>query len=539
MKTINILLFVILLTNFLLSQVTEEWVARYNGPGNGLDRAYSIATDSSGNIYVTGGSVGAGGYTYFTTIKYNSSGIQQWAARYDSSLSASATAEDMFVDILGNVYVTGGYGGGSYLTIKYDSSGVLQWVAKYDFGSTDQSYSLAVDGSGVYVTGSSKSSITGPYNYATIKYNSSGDSVWVRRYDGPGNGDDNASSIAVDSAGNVYVTGSSSGNGTGSDYATIKYSSTGVQDWVQRYNGPGNNSDAAFSLALDNMGNVYVTGRSNATSSSQSGDYATVKYSSAGVQEWVQRYNGPGNYYDSAEELVVDDSGNVYVTGRSSQDNIGRTDFATIKYNTAGVQQWAQRYNGPNNTSDDAFAISVDNSRNVYVTGSSNGIGSNSDYATVMYSSLGIQKWVQRYNGPGNDQDAAQFIAVDGSGNVYITGYSWGSGTSSDYATIKYSQPNGIHQISNEVPKEFSLSQNYPNPFNPSTNIKFQIPAGGFILLTVYDILGRKAAVLVNEKLSAGTYEVKWDASNYPSGVYFYKLSSGGFSKTMKMVLLK
>ncbi|HMT11983.1 MAG TPA: T9SS type A sorting domain-containing protein, partial [Ignavibacteria bacterium] len=103
---------------------------------------------------------------------------------------------------------------------------------------------------------------------------------------------------------------------------------------------------------------------------------------------------------------------------------------------------------------------------------------------------------------------------------------------------------------------EFSLSQNYPNPFNPVTTIKFQIPLsrgvdaeggrGVLTRLSVYDALGREAAVLVNQQIQPGKYQVEWDASNFPSGVYYYRLEAGGegdasgsFVKTGKMVLLK
>jgi hypothetical protein len=107
----------------------------------------------------------------------------------------------------------------------------------------------------------------------------------------------------------------------------------------------------------------------------------------------------------------------------------------------------------------------------------------------------------------------------------------------------------GINPVSGEIPVQFSLSQNYPNPFNPSTKIKFDIPPlssigeGLGVRLVIYDILGREVAVLVNEQLKSGTYEVEWDGSNYPSGVYFYKLTivdaSAPLSITKKMMLIK
>jgi hypothetical protein len=99
--------------------------------------------------------------------------------------------------------------------------------------------------------------------------------------------------------------------------------------------------------------------------------------------------------------------------------------------------------------------------------------------------------------------------------------------------------PIGITQISNQVPQGFSLSQNYPNPFNPTTNIEFAIPKSSFVKLAVYDMLGREVEILANKELTAGTYKADWDASNYPSGVYFYKIITPGFTETKKMILVK
>jgi hypothetical protein len=107
----------------------------------------------------------------------------------------------------------------------------------------------------------------------------------------------------------------------------------------------------------------------------------------------------------------------------------------------------------------------------------------------------------------------------------------------------------GIQQTSNEIPDSYFLSQNYPNPFNPSTKIRFDVPSVGAqyiepVQLRIYDILCREVATLVNEQLKPGTYEVEWpaptgDATNYPSGVYFYKLISGEYSESKRMVLVK
>jgi hypothetical protein len=99
--------------------------------------------------------------------------------------------------------------------------------------------------------------------------------------------------------------------------------------------------------------------------------------------------------------------------------------------------------------------------------------------------------------------------------------------------------PIGIEPISTLVPDKFSLSQNYPNPFNPSTHFEFRIADFGLVNLTIYDALGREVETIVNENLKPGTYKVDWNATKYPSGVYFYRITAGEFTDTKKMILIK
>jgi uncharacterized delta-60 repeat protein len=428
--------------------VQEEWIARYNG-GNGFDVAYGMAVDGSGNAYVTGASVSPGTCNFYcddyATVKYNASGTQQWVARYNGPGNDDDHAVAIAVDGSGNVYVTGASIGTAwpdydYATVKYDSSGQEQWVARYNGPGNDFDFAtaIAVDASGnVYVTGASEGSGTGPFDYATIKYDASGNQLWVARYNGPGNDDDEAYAIAVDASGNVYVTGYSSGSGTGNDYATIKYNSAGQEQWVARYNGPSNSNDYANAMAVDVSGNVYVTGFSDGSGTGF--DYATVKYDSSGQEQWVARYNGPGNDDDEPSAIAVDSSGNVHVTGYSTGSD-SFYDYTTIKYNGSGTEEWVARYNGEANLLDIAYAIALDASGNVYVTGWSVGQGTGYDYATVKYDSSGQEQWVARYDGPGSDDDQAYAIAVDPSANVYVTGYAIDAEGVSNYTTIKYSQ---------------------------------------------------------------------------------------------------
>jgi len=419
--------------------VTQAWVARYNGPGNLDDGAHAIAGDSSGNVYVTGGSHGSGTDLDYATIMYTSAGQQQWVARFNGPANGWDRAAAIARDSSGNVYVTGqslGLGTNfDYATVKYDSAGQELWVARYNGpgNGEDDAVAIASDSSGnVYVTGVSLGSGTGS-DYATINYDSVGQEQWVARYNGPANGSDTPKGVAVDSSGNVYVTGGSAGSGGYFDYATVKYDSAGQEQWVARYNGPGNGHDDAEAIAVDSSGNVYVTGGS--AGSDGYSDYATVKYDSAGQEQWVARYNGP-----RARAIAIDGSGNVYVTGESSGVS-AVADYATIKYNSAGQEQWVARYGDSRNYFNSAEAIALDGSGNVYVTGVSLSSRGGYDYATIKYNSTGQQQWVARYSGPGRgNEEGASTMVVDGSGNVYVTGASPGRNTGFDYATVKYVQ---------------------------------------------------------------------------------------------------
>ena len=404
----------------------QRWVMRYNGPGNSIDVAQALALDNLGNIYVTGYSQGNGtGYDY-ATIKYDPNGNMKWVARYNGPGNWYDYAYAIAVDNSGNVYVTGTSPDinrvDDYATVKYDTNGNQLWVRRYNSSSNgdDEAHALAIDNLGnVYVTGWSDVNST-YYDYTTIKYGHDGTELWVKFYNN--SSVDKANALAIDGFGNVYVTGESSGS-TDYDYATIKYDTSGNQIWVRRYNGPKSSSrDSANALAIDGLGNIYVTGESESSGSPYS-DYATIKYDANGNQMWVNRYSFSLWDDDIAHALTVDGVGNVYVTGVSTGG------YATIKYDANGNQMWVSRY-----TSGSARALAVDNLGNIYVTG-----GSASDYATVKYDPNGKQLWVRRYNGPGNGSDAAYALAVDSVGNTYVTGSSIGTAFA-DYATIKYSR---------------------------------------------------------------------------------------------------
>ena len=249
------------------------------------------------------------------------------------------------------------------------------------------------------------------------------------RYNGPGNGLDLAHAIALDSDNNIYITGASTGIGTGQDFATVKYDDSGNVLWVNRYDGFAE-SDVAYDIAVDASGNAYVTGVANEPGVGRR--YATIKYDVSGDQVWADT-----SQRGDSRAIVVDFSGSAYVTGGDSDG-----DYATVKYDTEGNKIWTRTYH---NASDSAWAIAIDASGDVYVTGRSSSDGTpnntNTDYATIKYDSAGSVLWVSRFNGPQNTVDQADQafdIAVDSLGNAYVTGMSLGIGSLGDYATVKY-----------------------------------------------------------------------------------------------------
>jgi Secretion system C-terminal sorting domain/Beta-propeller repeat len=531
------------------AQVTEEWVRRYNGPTSSSDGASDIAIDNQDNIYVTG-SVGVDANADIATISYSPLGNVRWMRFYNGTASLSDRANAMTVDGVGNVYITGtttGIGSGNDLiTIKYSHLGVLQWARIYSVPGTwnEEGWAIEIDDvRNVYVTGTRGSKDNGE-DYVTIKYNESGVRQWVAGYDGPGHDGDYANSLAVDHLGNVFVTGislitTSPGGSRASDYATVKYNSSGVQQWARAFGGSG--SDDANDIALDNSGNIYVTGHS--FRSEGRGDFATIKYNTSGTQLWVSYYNGPANEYDRGLSLAVDNSsGSIYVTGSSeASSSFLDTDYATIKYNLAGVQQWVSRYGGSALDQDEPTSIVLDVAGNVYVTGftstRSGGGFAAQNYTTLKLSPSGAQLWLISYDGPASDYDIANAIAVDRLGNVYVTGKSTGIGTQRDFATIRYSQPvksaRGIVTKTADIKPllNFHVSS-FPNPVSNSVRIQYEIPFDGRVAIRIYDILGREVSLLMDEQKQAGRHFKEYNASVLQKGIYYYKVSLKGEEKT-------
>ncbi|UOQ64717.1 SBBP repeat-containing protein [Hymenobacter volaticus] len=430
-----------------------QWVSQYIGSGTSTDNdlASNLALDNAGNVYVAGNSYRNNQGDYLT-VKYSNGGTQLWASRYNGPANGYDLMRDLAVDANGSVYITGTSDNGSnydYATVRYSTSGQQLWATRYNGAGNDydEATSLVVDNAGnAVVTGYALGS-NGTWDYTTIKYAVGGQPLWESYYNSPDNSYDEARDVAVDAANNVFVTGRSY-NGSGQlDYATAKYAAaTGQQLWASRYSGTVTGDQAVLGLAVDGTGNVAVTGASASTSSTDF-DYATLKYAGAnGQQLWQTRYSGPTatSVSSEANDVALDAAGNVYVTG--SAYNGSSWDLVTIKYSASGQQLWEARYLGNTTNATNLAHIALDATGNVYVTGRNiyDGTGNNFDYATIKYNGVsGQQLWEARYEGSANGYDSPTDLAVDANGNVYVTGYSNGRSTGEDYATLKYDGASG------------------------------------------------------------------------------------------------
>lgn len=533
------------------SQVSQQWAGSYNSPTNGSDDPVAMTVDNSGNIYVTGVSSTSTTANDFITIKYNSEGIQQWASRYHNPDGQDDNVRGIAVDASGNVYVTGsismGGSNGIQITVKYNPSGEQQWAKQLGEPAASPAApgrgksSIALDASGnVYVGGSRRFGSGQNTSYLLIKYNANGDSLWTRNYKGThflaglGSG-----IVCIKVVGNfVYATGKSFDQNpdlTTSTFATtIKYDLSGGLQWMRK-DTLINGSDDVIGMITDVSGNIIVT-------CNHGYKILTMKYDISGGRLWKKIYTGiGGEYYDRVTDLAADPSGNVYLTGTSVRTTgSGGEDFLTLKYDPSGNLLWERFYNGTYGDGDYSKGISVDGDGNAYITGVAFDLSFDFNYMTIKYDTDGTQKWKISYDGGFTHRsDDPKAIALDPEGNVIVTGISSRGSNFDDITTVKYSQTTGIQQISSEIPYEYSLSQNYPNPFNPVTNLEFGISKPGLVSLKIYDMQGKEVATIVNSNLDIGTYKYDFDASEFTSGIYFYKLETDNFSATKKMLLIK
>ena len=420
----------------------EVWGIRWGASGDGDSWASDIVVDDSMNVTVTGVSYeGQFGFNY-VTVQWDSTGSESWVSSYTNNLFGGIDeATAMMLDGENNIIVTGVTESDNQttdiVTVKYDTAGEELWSNLYDGGEgvDDFAFYLSVDSNDAVLVGGYESSNVNLEDYSILKYQSDGTDSWDTQFDGPGNSLDIGVALTTAGSSNVYVVGIIESQVSGADISIIKYDATGIMEWTREYNGPGDGDDVPSDIMTDPEGNVIITGYSESLTGGK--DMITLKYSAGGDQLWAVTYNGPGNIDDEATRMLVDNNGHVYVTGYSS-GSLTNYDYTTIKYDASGNQTWVARYVGPNYGSDVAVDLVLDDDENLYITGSSYRMGFNIDYATVKYDMFGSEEWVVRHNGDVNSNDYATSIDLDRDGNIYVSGFTVGATLTDDITTIKY-----------------------------------------------------------------------------------------------------
>ena len=351
------------------------WTRTYNGTSNGKDEGHAIAVDGSGNVYVTGSERVSRKKDNIWVRKYNSDGYEIWTSTHNGTANGS-----------------------------------------------DCGYGIAVDGSGnVYVTGSEEVSEE-EENIWVRKYHSDGEEVWTKTYNGTADGSDEGYGIAVDGSGNVYVTGSEEVTGQDSNIWVRKYDLNGYKVWTSTYNGTADKDDYGYGMAVDGSGNVYVTG--SEWVAGQNDNIWVRKYDSGGNGVWVSTHNGTADSRDCGQGIAVDGKGNLYITayeGVAGQES----NIWVRKHDSDGNEVWTRTYNGTADGNDRGHGIAVDGNGNVYVTGYEEVTGQDSNIWVRKYDSGGKEVWTRTHNGTADGNDRGHGIAVDASGNVYVTGSEW------------------------------------------------------------------------------------------------------------------
>jgi hypothetical protein len=538
---------VLLLSGFVLSsllfhnvnaQVKLDW-AKIIG-GSAVQALNYLAKDNGDNVWVATGQGPFLNPEDVLLVKYNPSGTALFSVIYNSAVNGTDRAKDIATDPAGNLYVTGQTVLGNLADIfllKYNSSGTLVWQRTFStpgflIGQEDV-HNLGLDAAGnIYLGGSVIKNSTTDKDFLIVKYSSAGVLQWTKLYNGPANNIDEITDMAVDAAGNVYVTGHSIGQrnfggmlilNTQNDYATLKFNTAGIQQWVARYGAAGLGSqEYAEGLALDAAGNVYVTGTAGTSA-------ATVKYNSSGVQQWVQVFGASTGIGSWGYDIAADASGNAYVVGeiRNAGNDI---DALAIKYNTSGAQQWSSQYGAAALSIETMRLGALDGAGNFYVAGSCDYFNRiDGDRLMIKFAPNGARLWTTIFTEAYKETSTDMVVFTPSSTAfqnpvIVVTG-STRTISSGDAVTTKHSQPidRGSRSQLEPLTNGYAI-RNLPNPFRSSTNVTYELPEAAHVTINVYDVTGRKVATLVDATRSAGSYIQRFTAGSLSKGVYHYQL---------------
>lgn len=354
-----------------------------------------------------------------------------WGAFYDGPAHEEDKATGLLVDSAGHCYLTG-YSFGKetdfdFATVKFNSRGETLWTRRYGspLNCEDRSWCSALDYEGnLIVCGGSIADMSHGWDFLVIKSRPDGETVWLRRLDFPEHGDDKPAGLAIAPDNSILIVGASRHQGRRRDWdiATVKLSPQGDTVWTRLFNGPASGDDYGLALAVDSGGNCYVTGK--VVRSPPWTDIALLKFSPEGRLFWQKLLDGPGRMNDFPAGLVLDRSGG-YLFGTVTGKGTG-FDYFIARFTQNGKILWQRSYDGAHR-GDFCQAGRLESAGNLTVTGQSTGQNSSFDIATLKFSSSGRLLWENRYNGPANGADRGYCVTEAGSDRVLVGGTSEGA----------------------------------------------------------------------------------------------------------------
>ena len=445
-KIIVIIIIQVLLTFLINAQPNPTWVNHFNGSLNQWDEPSDMVIDYDGNIVVYGKSTRMITDTkiHFETviIKYDTIGNEVWTNLFNTGIDTN-TEESVAIAIDGanNIYVVGFSediaGNTKIFLIKYSPEGNVEWVEFFEDGSgIIKPTGIAYDGNGnLYVA--ANGGIVNAEEIHLLKFDASGNFTWSQTLEIENSQGGLVRDITLDSNGNIYLTGDYIKSGTFfTDIFLAKYNPGGEVKWTQSYEGPASMFDFGHVVRVDSQDNILVTGLSEGVH--EDGDYVVIKYDYEGNELWVSRFDG-GYGGEWPVDMVIDSEDNVYVTGWSIQE-FNTKSTATIKYNSAGDEQWLSYYHGIGYYFNDPASMALGNDGSLVVAARVADTEFTNDWMIIAYSTdMGEELGHYQHNGTGTDLDIDYpvKVLVDTSGGIYVTGCTEGQGSDWDITTLR------------------------------------------------------------------------------------------------------
>ena len=375
------------------------WQTTFDGSSNGNDYAVQVKVNSNNDIFVASTIYGTSNND-FGILKYNTSGTLLWSNTWNGSANGIDIPTDIDIDDNGNIYLVGGTEASNnmsdYAIVKFKDDGTFDWNTNYDYNNLhDGATSIKFDNNSVIVTGASASTVT-EWDFATLKINASTGAILnTERTTITGAGLDNALAVATDLNNNIYITGYIELN-ENRNIQTVKLNSSFNLEWIRNFNGAY--EDIANDIAVDALGNVFVTGSTENENGGK--DCITIKYNSQGVQLWVEKIGSSGGMdIAKSEKLAITSDGGAVIVGSLEQN--GNNNFIIVKYDANGNRKFSKHY-GLSNENNQAKTVSIHNN-NIYVSGVSDGTQRRN--TTLKYSTVEKSSNIATTNGIAYNQN--------------------------------------------------------------------------------------------------------------------------------------